>query len=261
MSIKPHDASLPLPKGRAGTFRVYCCRWPQSCRDGFTLLELLTAIAILAVLGSLLFGVVQSSRRSMKQTQNVTVLRKLGQASLAYASDHNGRFPITTYDVAGTMPRYTSGIDANAGAAPRRLLSKKWTGGIGDTDYLDSPDDYYGPFTELISRARKAGEFYEVGANVYRIGYVFYTILATTDAQGREPFGYDLANDGIGRGLGKTPLYSDMIGNLVQQTGFNGNRCAVVYADGSVDSFPMDKIDAAGSTNARILVMAGLRRY
>jgi len=68
-----------------------------SCQDrqGFTLVELLVTIAILAVLAAL--GVAGLSRAIARghEAQCSGNLRQLGVATQAYASDHDGRLPMT----------------------------------------------------------------------------------------------------------------------------------------------------------------------
>ncbi|AHF92874.1 N-terminal cleavage protein [Opitutaceae bacterium TAV5] len=228
----------------------------------FTLIELLTVVAIIGILAAITLVAVSKVRQAARQVQNASNLRTLGIGSLAYATDNRGRLPATTYDTEGTRPRYTSGYSTNLGTGCRRLLSSRWTGCTGTADYIPSPEVFYGPFTPVLNEGRQPNSFKGPEGGSYLIGYIFYSLLPGPDADGRPPFGYDLANDRIDSGSVnmRTPLYSDMIGTNIEATGFNGPRCTVVYLDGSVRAFPKDKIEAAGSTNARILVMAGIRQ-
>lgn len=85
-------------------------------RFGFTLLELLIGIAILAVLLALLIPAAPKLVERSKATKCVNNMRQLGFGLLAYAGEHNGRFP--------TMP------DADDIAA--KDTSKGWQGQIAD---------------------------------------------------------------------------------------------------------------------------------
>jgi len=60
---------------------------------GFTVVELLVAIAIVAVLTSLLFGVYASSKDKANATACANNLRQCGVALRLYANEHQGHFP------------------------------------------------------------------------------------------------------------------------------------------------------------------------
>lgn len=62
-------------------------------RAGFTLVELLVVIGIIAVLMSLLLPAVNRAREQSKQIVCLNNLRQLGMAFLSYANENQGRFP------------------------------------------------------------------------------------------------------------------------------------------------------------------------
>ncbi|TVR48505.1 MAG: prepilin-type N-terminal cleavage/methylation domain-containing protein [Puniceicoccaceae bacterium] len=65
----------------------------------FTLIELLTVIAIIGILAAILIPVVGKVRTTARRTQGVSNLRQLTLAGLAYAEDNRGRwFTNTTVD-------------------------------------------------------------------------------------------------------------------------------------------------------------------
>jgi prepilin-type N-terminal cleavage/methylation domain-containing protein/prepilin-type processing-associated H-X9-DG protein len=59
-------------------------------RRGFTIVELMMVILILALLTALLTNAVQSSRETARRTQCLNKMREVGQAVIKYETDHNG---------------------------------------------------------------------------------------------------------------------------------------------------------------------------
>ena len=62
-------------------------------RAGFTLVELLVVIAVIAVLGSILFPALFAARRAGQRVVCLNNLRQLHLAFMLYASDHDEEFP------------------------------------------------------------------------------------------------------------------------------------------------------------------------
>ena len=63
-------------------------------RRAFTLIELLTVIAIIAILAAILFPVFAKAREKAEQTQCVNNCKQLGTAMSMYATDYDSRFPL-----------------------------------------------------------------------------------------------------------------------------------------------------------------------
>ena len=87
-------------------------------RKGFTLVELLVVMGIVAVLAALLFPVLTTALGKAKQTQCMSNLRQLGLALHMYVMDWDDTFP---YDL---KPRAPAGL----GAAPAYDGTNKWDG-------------------------------------------------------------------------------------------------------------------------------------
>lgn len=71
-------------------------------RQAFTLMELLTVVAVIGVLAAILIPVVGRVRESAHQSQCASNLRQLAGASLLYASDHGGELPRSNHSAART---------------------------------------------------------------------------------------------------------------------------------------------------------------
>ena len=68
---------------------------------GFTLLELLVAVAIVIVLAGISFQVFTNMVQSANLTRATQKIKDLGQAFVDYTSDHGGRLPLENADVPG----------------------------------------------------------------------------------------------------------------------------------------------------------------
>jgi prepilin-type processing-associated H-X9-DG protein/prepilin-type N-terminal cleavage/methylation domain-containing protein len=66
-------------------------------RDGFTLVELLVVIGIIAVLIGILLPSMARSRQQAQTVQCMSNLRQLAIAAFAYADNNNGSYPIAYY--------------------------------------------------------------------------------------------------------------------------------------------------------------------
>ena len=80
-------------------------------RVGFTLVELLVVIGIIAVLIALLLPVLGQARQSARRTACLSNLRQLTAAVISYAIDHDGRVVSSDTNDRGTWDTSGDGID------------------------------------------------------------------------------------------------------------------------------------------------------
>ncbi len=77
---------------------------------GFTLVELLVVIGIIALLISILLPSLNRARETANRVKCQSNLRQIGQAILLYCNDNKGPYPRTAYSGSGTMNLSNIGV-------------------------------------------------------------------------------------------------------------------------------------------------------
>src|SRR5438046_69540 len=92
----------------------------QNRKAGFTLVELLVVIGIIALLISILLPSLNRARETANRVKCASNLRQLGQAILLYANENKGAYPRTFTSVQATVvPTWgTQGMPPATGADP-----------------------------------------------------------------------------------------------------------------------------------------------
>jgi prepilin-type N-terminal cleavage/methylation domain-containing protein len=190
-------------------------RRPRRCggrRGGFTLVELLVVIGIVAVLIALLLPTLSKAREQAKKTACMSNLRSLGQALFMYANGNRDRLP-------NLNPPYTW-IDYDG--ANRAMVS--FSEEIKSPPVFHCPSDRDDPPTEIATADEEL-------PNSARVSYQFYSLFFAPEhgprlnqLKGRAPLAWDV--DGGSR----TPT-------RVQNHGVLGG--SVVFADGHAEWVPV----------------------
>jgi prepilin-type N-terminal cleavage/methylation domain-containing protein/prepilin-type processing-associated H-X9-DG protein len=96
----------PPIKGRA------CGEWDTGCPGlGFTLLELLVVVALIALLAALLLPAVAKSKERGKSAACLSNLRQTGIALQLYVQDHDNRLPVMhNYSADTNLPPITNSL-------------------------------------------------------------------------------------------------------------------------------------------------------
>ena len=69
----------------------------QNLSKGFTLVELLVVIGIIAILAGLLLPALAKSKNKAKQIHCLSNMKQMGIGFMLYSGDHNGELPSTAH--------------------------------------------------------------------------------------------------------------------------------------------------------------------
>lgn len=229
-----------------------------SFRAAFTLIELLTVIAIIGILASILIPVVGRVRESARVSQCVVHLRDLGTGAHVYAGDNYDFLPPHLWgpDEDGPSSNWGSRIGPNVQGVIGLLLSPRKGGpdlGSWSGDYLDTPGPLYCPATrdELFSdpiyiRPEDVSET----NRIQRAGYMWITRVPgdiggrqenhkTTVDNPNAPYVFDFPEAGISSLT--SPIFT---------TNPHESRVNVLHVGGHVTSFSMAELHEHASSGA-----------
>jgi len=129
-------------------------------RSGFTLVELLVVIGIIALLISILLPSLSRAREQGKQVKCLSNLRQLGMALVTYTNENKGRYPFHA-DIGGMYPE-----DWIFWQASRDLKDSALYRHVGSSD----PEVFRCPSDDPLNRPRVLTEPYRY---TYTLNYLF----------------------------------------------------------------------------------------
>ncbi len=193
---------------------------------GFTLVELLVVMAIVAVLAGLLLPAISAARRRAQRAACVSNLRQLSQALQLYANDFNGYFPQSfSVGAKGNWETVLDKLRPYVGVPEEMFLCPADAGGAVDFSFLGLPRTSYSVNEALMPAAAplRSGGFVRA-SDAARTGVTvaFYDAQTVTG-----PAGPDV-----------TPDYR------------HDGRCAVAYLDGHVETHSPERPPAGYSADS-----------
>jgi prepilin-type N-terminal cleavage/methylation domain-containing protein len=141
-------------------------------RAGFTLVELLTVIAIIGILGGILIVTVSKVRQSSYRAEGVSNLRQVGVAIQLYANEHNNFLPGPLW----------------GGQGPSYELANQRTLGYHLWPYFGIPE----PQAQAQEAAVLASKAYKVARKDASAMSFYLNKLVNIDGTIRDPWGYQI---------------------------------------------------------------------
>lgn len=199
-------------------------------KSAFTLIELLTVIAVIAILAAILIPTTQMVRTKAMDSECVANLRQHGVATKMYASEHANRLPALNYLYVKDLWPYLYGGEAEAPSLvgttfPERLRGTAFECPAMDQDVGAANERSYGVNSFIRS-------FYLKGGDADDKNYTGAPILLV-----EEPAGTVLFADTHER----SNLSNDRWGLISQRHGGHVNS---VFVDGHVEAVPGDDLRA-----------------
>ncbi len=203
--------------------------YKTNTRSGFTIVELLVVIVIMAVLVALLVPTVQSALENGRRAACRSNLRQIGAAFMMFATDNNGWLPIIDQD----LSRTTIPDPELSGQWPfhQHILMLAEEGYITDPRKFWCPSDHInGPGLNIeVSPASEFGSDFNSFQNVSYMYVVGYNLRSWRGNFARSPVLADESNQ-----MERGDLTPGNMPNFNEHDNHGANFRNVLWLDGSV---------------------------
>ncbi|MGD9495628.1 MAG: type II secretion system protein [Armatimonadota bacterium] len=204
-------------------------------RRGFTLIEMLVVVGIIAVLAAIIFPVYAQARGKARQAQCTSNLRQLGQAHEMYSSDHDELYPFAIDAADEYAPQIWDGFP-------------QWQAWI---PYMDRLENVLQPYTKSREVFHCAGD-----TGYDHLENTPYPIPGEPTAFGALGSSYhwrtEVAFEHLGPSLlaypAQTNLMMDGHGSWHGGRSYAAGRWNILYADGHVKNVNAAQFDEAWFT-------------
>lgn len=223
----------------------------QMNRRAFTLIELLTVLAIILLLAAIIFPVFARAKRSALQTKCISNLSQIGKAMLIYMGDHDDMFP--------------RAVDASDKYAPSIWdASPDWQATIASTDLLNQALHPYSKGPEIYACPSDMGtrvldnhfpEVFETSPSIYKqygLSYFYRTEIAFRGIMQtalQDPARVNVLFDGGGHWHGSTPAVKPNDSLEQYLYCLQGFRYNTLFGDMHVKNLSRDQLDMAWATD------------
>ena len=201
-------------------------------RQGFTLVEVLLVVGIIALLATLLFPAFVQARARARQTACASNLRQIGLAAMLYSQDSDGLLPY------GGDPsdKYTGGWKTAEGgrfwpaAAHLPLLPDLLSPYAGGREVWRCPSDTGFTEGDWYYGLKLRGSLYDT----YGMSYLYHTLYALEGLSLDTLVAYDRAPPHAEHGPAEIRIMSDFVGHWHGEQDYYDARYEVLMADGHV---------------------------
>ncbi len=222
---------------------------------GFTLIEILTVIAIIAILSAILVPTVTQMRETARKTKDINSIRQIVNASLLFASSNSGRLVSSTdlVDANGKIIAGAESVDIDSVAA---VLAVE--GGLNDIGIWISDSDAVaikleGPTPVIVGATGAKITNTDLGGALGNLSFSYVANL-DTNAPTTTPLVFSRMTDTAANEWGPNDIYGTQGGHIGFVTGnvswfnelgtgaagklYDGDGTRVNNVDGALNNLP-----------------------
>lgn len=224
-------------------------------RRAFTLIELLTVIAIIGILAAIIIPTVGKVRSSAKAAQSISNVRQLALACTIWAQNNRENYPSDFAFNNASTARNTWWMDVKSGVWPLLVVGRSWgdtptramrTGTVFESPNLEAEGDI-AAFENKPAISYAMNRYISVQANRrYSALYDSARTVLIADASSSHEFGPAPAGSPFGGYL--TAGYWINPRNGASNEGARDGRAAVAYIDGHAAMIDAEKARILSTT-------------